>query len=89
MAKVSSKKVVKPVSKTVKTRVTKRSLIWEHLVKNKSITSLESIRLYSYTRLAAYICEFRKEGHNIVTKPLSIKDKYGNNSIYAQYLLIQ
>lgn len=59
-----------------------------HLRGGKTITSLEAINLYSATRLSAIIFCLRNKGHNIVTIPITILDKYGNNCHYAKYKLL-
>lgn len=60
----------------------------QHLRGGKTITSLEAINLYSATRLSAIIFCLRNKGHNIVTIPITILDKYGNNCHYAEYKLL-
>jgi hypothetical protein len=73
--------------KSVKTKISKKKLVKTHIETHKTITSLEAIKLYSATRLSAIIFNLRKSGMDITTKPLHIKDKYGNDCIYAQYIL--
>lgn len=82
-----SKTTKTPQKQTKVAKTNKTIEIKKHLEKNKSITSLEAIKLFSATRLSAIIFVLRKhKGMNITTKPLSIKDKYGNDCTYAQYL---
>ena len=60
----------------------------QHLRGGKTITSLEAINLYSATRLSAIIFCLREKGHNIVTIPITIKDRFGNSCQYAKYKLL-
>jgi hypothetical protein len=69
-------------------RVTKRKLVLAHLLKHKSITSLEAIDKYSATRLSAIIFNLRKLKYGIITKDVTIKDKYGNPCTYGKYVLV-
>jgi flagellar motor switch protein FliM len=71
-----------------KTKVTKHNLVKEHLIRKKSITSLEAIENFSATRLSAIIFNLRKSGFNIVTRSVPITDRYGNTGIYGNYVLI-
>jgi hypothetical protein len=68
-------------------KVTKAKLVLSHLLKKKSITSLEAIELYSATRLSAIIFNLRQKKYDIVTKDVTIKDKYGNNCVFGKYIL--
>lgn len=69
-------------------KLTKTKMVMQHLRGGKTITSLEAINLYSATRLSAIIFCLRNKGHNIVTIPITILDKYGNNCHYAEYKLL-
>lgn len=90
MKKTSKKATAKTTEKNVPTakRVTKASLVLAHLIKHKSITSLEAIDKYSATRLSAIIFNLREKKYDIVTKDIATKDKYGNTCIYGKYVLI-
>ncbi|CAI8283951.1 MAG: Uncharacterised protein [Porticoccaceae bacterium UBA1117] len=69
-------------------KLTKTKMVMQHLRGGKTITSLEAINLYSATRLSGIIFCLRNKGHNIVTIPITILDKYGNNCHYAKYKLL-
>ena len=83
--KTTKKTSVKNVPATK--RVTKRKLVLDHLIKHKSITSLEAIDKYSATRLSAIIFNLRKLKYGIITQDVTIKDKYGNPCTYGKYIL--
>lgn len=83
MKKTTTKK---ETTNDVAKKVTKRKLILAHLLKHKSITSLEAIEKYSATRLSAIIFNLRKQGYGIATKDVAMTDKYGNKGFYAKYL---
>ena len=60
------------------------AILW-HLKTYGSITSYEAIREYGATRLAAIICNHRKDGYNIDSVPLTKKTRFGRNTTIAQY----
>lgn len=88
MKKTSKEKKVSTPAKAECKKVTKSGLVKAHLLKHKSITSLEAIEKYSATRLSAIIFTLRKKGFSIVTKDVTIKDRFGNNCIYGKYVLL-
>ena len=62
--------------------------VFNYLVEHGSITQLEAYRVFDapVTRLAAIICELRKEGYNIETVDCIGKNCYGTIR-YARYEL--
>ena len=58
-----------------------------HLNQNKTITSMEAFQMFGITRLSALIFDLRKDGFNIVTEIQHYKNKYGNTTNYAKYIL--
>ena len=60
----------------------------DYLKQFKSITSLDAIRDLGNTRLSATIYELRKDGYNIISEDLTVKNRWGNNTIIALYKLI-
>jgi len=58
-----------------------------HLSK-KSITSLEAIKNYGVTRLAAIIYLLRKRGYNIVTQEFKMTTRYNRKTTLARYVYI-
>lgn len=61
-------------------KLSKEKLVLAHLESGKTITPIEALNLYRSFRLAAIICELRKQGHNIITKD--------DKNSYATYELI-
>ena len=60
----------------------------DYLKKFKNITSLDAIRDLGNTRLSATIYELRKDGYNIISEDLTVKNRWGNNTTVAKYKLI-
>lgn len=59
------------------------------LEENGTITSWQAIQEFGATRLSDIIFKLRrKHGMNIQTKTCAFKNRYGNSSSYAQYVLI-
>ena len=67
-------------------KISKKKLVESHLLKKKSITSWEAIELYGATRLSAIIFILRDKW-DIITKPITAKDRFGNNITFAKYVL--
>jgi hypothetical protein len=93
--KAKTKKAITKIENTTekksvkKPKVTKTSLVIKHLIEKKHITSWDAINLYNATRLSAIIFTLRKKnGYNIATQNIAIKDIFGNDCIYAKYLLV-
>ena len=60
----------------------------DYLKEFKHITSLDAIRDLGNTRLSATIYELRKDGYNIISEDLTVKNRWCNNTIIALYKLI-
>ena len=60
------------------------AILW-HLKTYGKITSYEAIKEYGATRLAAIICNHRKDGYSIDSVPLTKKTRFGRNTTIAQY----
>ena len=69
-------------------KTTHKTRLLKYLKEFKSITSLEAIRDLGNTRLSATIYELRKDGYNIISEDLTVKNRWGNNTIIALYKLI-
>lgn len=59
-----------------------------HLINKHSITSMEAIKTYGITRLAAKIHTLRREGMTIETQSIVHKNRFGNKGQHAKYILI-
>lgn len=59
--------------------------VLEHLKKHKTITSMESFRLYGVTRLSDVIFRLRKKGYKISNKDCNCKNRFGTNSQFVTY----
>lgn len=60
--------------------MTQNEMILEHLMGGNPITPLEALRLFGCFRLAASICDLRRDGYNIRTETVNDKNKH-----YARY----
>ena len=62
--------------------------VLEYLKEHEKITSMEAIKNYGATRLSAIIHDLRhKDGYDIVTNTISVKNRYGHISNVAEYSL--
>lgn len=66
----------------------KTKAVLEHLQKYGSITSLEAFEQYGASRLSAIIYNLRKRGYKIDTEDVQCIDRYGNSTIYGNYVLV-
>lgn len=66
--------------------MTQNEVILNHLQNYGGLTSLEAIRLYRITRLAARISDLKKNGYNILSE--TVRKKEGKKTIkYSRYWL--
>jgi len=63
--------------------------VLEHLKKYGTITSIEAIRKYGYTRLSHTIWQLRNEGYNIKSVYKTVKNRYNDVGTIAIYTLIK
>ena len=68
--------------------MTHEQLVLKHLQKYGSITTWEAYKNYGNTRLSAYILTLRKKGYEIQADYVTHKNRHGNSSTYAKYILI-
>tara|TARA_R110000824_G_scaffold4177_2_gene19804 strand:- start:729 stop:986 length:258 start_codon:yes stop_codon:yes gene_type:complete len=60
------------------------AILW-HLKTYGNITSYEAIKEYGATRLAAIICNHRKNGYDIGSLPLKKKTRFGKTTTISKY----
>ena len=77
----------KGVKQMEKAKNTKFKQVLKHLETQRSITSLEAIKLYGATRLSDIIFKLRKKGYCIVSISEDTKDRNGNRCSYVRYVL--
>ena len=59
----------------------------DYLKEFGNVTSLTAIRDLGNTRLSATIYQLRKDGHDIISKDLIVRNRWGNNTTVSQYKL--
>ena len=52
------------------------------------VTSLDAIRDLGNTRLSATIYELRKDGYDIISEDLTVRNRWGNATTVSQYILV-
>lgn len=68
-------------------KMTQEKAVLLHLKRHGSITSWDAITLFGATRLSAIIYNLRHDGWNIETTDLTVKNRYGNSTTVAKYIL--
>ena len=59
----------------------------DYLKEFGNVTSLTAIRDLGNTRLSATIYNLRKDGHNIISEDLIVRNRWGANTIVSLYTL--
>lgn len=77
----------KGVKQMKKQKTTKLSQVLKHLQTCRSITQKEAIELYGAYRLSDIIFKLRKSGYVITAITETKKDRNGNTSNFARYVL--
>lgn len=63
--------------------------VLKYMIDFGSITYKEAFEDLGVARLAAVICNLRKDGYQIVTKDENSTNRYGDKVTYARYLFAQ
>ena len=67
--------------------MTQDERVLRHLRDYGSITSWEAITEYGITRISARIFTLRQKGYNIESETINAKNRYGENTHFAKYIL--
>lgn len=67
--------------------MTQKEKILEHLQTHGKITDLEAYKLYAIRRLGARIWDLRADGYKIVTKNTKEKNRFGQQTMFATYVM--
>jgi len=74
---------------TLNNMATQNEQILNYLQTHKTITSLQAINEFGVTRLSHVIYSLKKEGHNIYTETISVKNRFGKRCSVASYSLVK
>ena len=69
-------------------KATHETRLLEYLQKNKTITQLEATTELGNTRLSATVFNLRNKGYNIITEPTKGKNRFGDNTNFGTYRLV-
>lgn len=67
--------------------MTQKDLILQHLQLHGKITDLEAYKLYAIRRLGARIWDLRADGYKIITKNTKEKNRFGQQTMFATYVM--
>ena len=62
---------------SVQTKTTQNDRILEFICENGSITQLEALQELGVMRLASRISDMKRQGHNIISDTVPVKNRYG------------
>lgn len=63
--------------------------ILDYLKTGKTLTALETQRIFGTQRLGAYICNLRKDGYKITSETVKGKNRYGDKISWSEYKLLK
>lgn len=66
---------------------TQKEQVLDHLRSGQSLTSMDAVRLFNITRLAARIYELRQDGHPIQDETIVKKSADGKTQNFSRYYL--
>lgn len=69
------------------TRLSQKEKILTHLKRKGFITDVEAYNLYATRRLGARVWDLRAEGYNIRTERVTKKNRFGQYTTFAKYVL--
>lgn len=69
-------------------RITQRDRVIAYMKENGSISSLEAIREFGVTRLAAIICNMKKDGYEIGKMNETSRNRYNESVTFARYYFV-
>lgn len=67
--------------------MTQKETVMKHLREVGALTPMEAFRKYGITRLGGIVYFLRRDGHNIVSKLVKVKDRHGHICHVSQYTL--
>ena len=67
--------------------MTQKELIVKHLKEHGKITDLDAYRLYAIRRLGARIWDLKREGFNIISQNTKEKNRFGQTTHFATYVM--
>lgn len=65
--------------------VSQKKMVLDYITEFGSITPVDAFRDLGITRLAAVVCNLRREGHDINTEREHALNRYGQKVRYARY----
>ena len=67
--------------------MTQKEAVLRHLQEHGMITDLEAYKLNAIRRLGARIWDLRADGYKIITKNTKEKNRFGQQTMFATYVM--
>lgn len=80
---------VKEITKGKQPVTTQSQQILWYMRNRGMITSMDAIKEFGCTRLAARIADLRKEGYTIINTPITVVNRFGKKVQVAGYSLVE
>ena len=71
----------------VQTKPTQNQRIIDYITEFGSITQLEALRDLGCMRLASRVSDLRRQGYDIISERVAVKNRYGENCYIKRYSL--
>jgi len=69
--------------------MSEKSAVREYLMTGRSLTPIDGLNLFGTNRLAAIICDLRKEGEKIITDDYQYVNRMGKKKKVARYRMVK
>lgn len=69
------------------TKTTQAQRVLDYMIEFNGITQLEALRDIGCMRLASRISDLRRQGHDITSERVAVKNRYGETSYIKRYRL--
>jgi hypothetical protein len=70
---------------SVQTKPTQNDRIIEYITENGSITQIQALKDLGCMRLASRVSDLRRQGYNIVSETVTVKNRYGEKCHIKKY----
>lgn len=65
--------------------MTQTERILKYMSEHKTITQLEAMTELGVLRLASRINDLKRQGHRIISRRVTVKNRFGEDCVVAQY----
>lgn len=67
--------------------MTQKQRLLDYLYEGNTVTTLDAFRKLGITRISAVVYDLKKDGHNLITERVSVKNRYGEKCSVCRWSL--